>query len=194
MRFKASPINWVGSLVLAGLSLAGFSSNALAQGAVEVPGDLIYGPLDTAAVPTGGTLMLIALGVLLLGVAYGAMRYNPRSNRLIAAGLLALAGIGAALLGPDLVGTAQANSLKSLDNPAGGSVTVPSGCETYQNSSGVALRIISITGPTCSGNAPVSRTEPTPRLLCGPLCEPGTTILANGDQCATYYNNPCAPG
>lgn len=178
------------ALALAGLALAGTSPHALAQ--AEVPGNLVYAPLAAAAVPSGGTMALLALAVLLLGIAFGFLRRHPQSGRLIAAGLLALAGIGAALLGPDLVGTAQANSLKSLDNPAGGSVTVPSGCETYQNSSGVALRIISITGPTC--NAPVSRTEPTPRLLCGPLCQAGITILANGDQCATYYNDPCVPG
>ena len=120
-----------------------FSSLALAQA-----GSLNYGPIGQA-VPTGSGPLLVLLGVLLGG--FGMLALHLRNKGRGMGTLLVMASSIIVLGGSLYVQNAGAPQVSvELDNPTGGSVTVPVGPMTYINTSGVVLRINAISEP-CEG-------------------------------------------
>ena len=121
-----------------------FTSLALAQG-----GSLSYGPAGQA-VPTGSGLWLGLLGILLAGFALFALHLHNKGSGMTT--LLVVASSLVALAGGLYVQDAGAPPASvELDNPQGGTVTVPVGPLQYINTSGISLRVNAITEPCQNG-------------------------------------------
>lgn len=121
-----------------------FTSLAFAQG-----GSLDYGPVGQA-IPTGNGLWLALLGVLVVG--FGSLALHRRANGKAMTTLLVVASSLVVLAGGLYVQDAGAPPASvELDNPRGGTVAVPVGPLQYINTSGISLRVNSISEPCQDG-------------------------------------------
>lgn len=149
------------------------------------PGTLAYGPVT--AVPVGGGFMLIALGLLMAGVAFVVMRRSGTSGHMAAIMVLAVGGFAVSISGANLVHKAWAGvDMISLDIPSGGVVDVPPGDWTFVNNTGIDQTILQLRLPFCPNDFLVEQLEPTPECYVG-------LVLANGDMCTTSTTLNCPP-
>jgi hypothetical protein len=125
-------------------------------------GSLTYVPVVTQgagaqAVPIP-SLFLIPLGLILAVFGYRAIKNNGSS---VLGALLGIAGAAAVVSGGVVVQEAYADqpSIK-LSNPAGDTIPVPMDVNfVYENTSGVALRIDSVSFPSGSGSNNAAPTQ-----------------------------------
>jgi len=149
-----------------------FSTSAFAQ---VQDGSMTYVPANAqaTAVPIP-SLFLIPMGLMMAVFGYRAIKNNSSA---VLGLILGLAGTMAVVSGGVIVQDAYAVQPSIvLGNPAGDTIPVPMDVNfVYENTSGVALRIQSITFPTGAGSN-----------NAGPVhCTQGLT-LQSGDTCNVH--------
>jgi len=178
--------------LLAGISLLMGTTSALAQSV----GSLEYSPdsvAAAAAIPVGGGLFLVLLGVLLAVLGYRKISLDRVSRHVLPGIFLGLLALSFTLAGGQLLYKANASDITYLDNPNGDVVAIWSGYQEYQNTSGTLLRITRITldcqiigqdeGASLeSGSGPISKPS-----RIGDQCIAGVTVLDQNEVCITYY-------
>ncbi|KZX60246.1 hypothetical protein A3709_13220 [Halioglobus sp. HI00S01] len=166
----------------AAISSLTLSSVAFAQ----TSGTLTYGPAPVTAAPTPvdsvapavpvpiPSLLLIPLGVVLALIGYRALR-SSQGRKLLSVMLL---GVGLTLSALGSLNIPQAlASMLALDNPEGGVIDLPVGLVEISNTSGVALKLGSLSiDPSCTSQAP-STTQ----------CE-NDLILESDKSCSVDYD------
>lgn len=160
---------WTQRLSLAALAASGTVS-AWAQG--TPPGHIDYGPPGATAVPTLGEWALGLLGLLLVAMAYRALR--RRAHGQLLAQLLLVGGLVAGLLtGGDVLRPAMAIvPTASFSAASGGTVDVGFGVTQVSNTSGVAQQIKALRA-TEGGQW----TDPEPE---SPRCTVGRVVPVGG--------------
>ena len=161
------------SLAVSALGATLFHTDVFAGAA----GTLVYAPVAPAtaasSVPSLTGSMLIVMSLLLAAVAYRMFRQGGSNGSKF---LLLLLGGGILVSGASgvkLISDAYAAVSHSLGNPAGGVEPISSGDNNiYTNTSGVDLRIQSVTPPAGCPN-PVSASR----------CDAGDVLL-NTEQCS----------
>ena len=177
---------------LAGVSLLLGTTSALAQSV----GSLEYSPDSVTAIPVGGGLFLVLLGVLLAVLGYRKISLDRVSRHVLPGIFLGLLALSFTMAGGQLLYKANASDSTDLDNPHGDVVTIWSGYQEYRNTSGTLLHITRITlncqvgvqdeGATLeSGSGPISK----PSRIWD-QCIAGETVLNENEICTTNYP-PC---
>ncbi len=143
-------------------------------------GSLTYGPAVATAAPTGTmpipipSLLLLPMAIALVVLGYRTLR--TRGSRRILGGLLLALGAGLGAMSSLQIHQAIAALVIELNQPGGGTVNIPVSGAEYVNTSGVALKIGSVTPPpSCATTAPVDE------------CVTGL-VLNNGESCSTIYD------
>ncbi len=129
------------ALIGLGVLLAG---NAASAG---VPGTITHGPLSATAVPTMGGYALILLAVLMLLVVARLLRDRQLKGSQFMLAALVTGAIASGASGIKLVSEAYAVPLPnpiSLDNPAGGTLSLGPDLNCVTNSTGIAQQILDI--------------------------------------------------
>lgn len=134
------------------------SGSGLAVGLVLMSANVQAGNLGTITyAPTAAVPGLQGVGLLLLAVLLGvvALRLMAKSsNRWSALAALGVSATVAGLGGVQILQDVSAITVPiQLNNPAGGTASVPTFYQEYINSSGVVLNIVSVTSPTCVGDS-----------------------------------------
>ncbi|NRA42863.1 MAG: midcut-by-XrtH protein [Pseudomonadales bacterium] len=158
----------------AAISSLTLSSVAFAQ----TSGTLTYGPAPVSSAPAVPvpipSLLLIPLGVLMAVIGYRTLR-GPQGRKLLSVMLLG-AGLTLSALGSLNIPQALASMLE-LDNPEGGVINLPIVPAEISNTSGVALKLGTLSiDRSCTSKAP-STTQ----------CE-SNLILESGESCAVDYD------
>ena len=147
-------------------AVAGAPALALAQASNAV---VSYAPLASSSVPTLGEWGALGLSALVAIAAFRALR-KKQGSRVVMSLALTAAGLLAAAQGSGVLGNAAAMIAFEMDNPAGGSVALPLGLgvRPVQNTSGVPLRVLSVTPDT-------SRDDPATTCTVGLVLAPGAS-------------------
>jgi len=134
------------------------------------------------ATPAPGTMILMALGLLITFIAFRKMRHLSVGRPLAAILLLAGLSFFEAMTGHSLITKASATIVPTESITGGGTLmfTLGNGSEAFvQNNTGVSQQITSI-------SVPPPNTFVTP--AASPQCQVGT-VLAPGAGCYVQLNN-----
>lgn len=135
----------------------------------QVPDVVVsYAPV-AASVPTLGEWGALGLSALVAFAAIRALR-NKQGSRAVMSLALAAAGLLAAAQGSGFLGNAAAMILFEMNSPAGGTVQLPVGygVRPVENTSGVPLRVLSVTPDN-------SRDDPATTCTAGLIVPPGAS-------------------
>lgn len=141
-------------------------------------GNLLYSP-NLNPIPTGSTVLYIAVAVVLALLGVYTLRKQPPGSSMTSVGTFLLLGVIA--VSELWIGTkvhALVGSTQSfLSDPQGGSVVVVTGAQNFSNTSGVPMLIATLQPPCAVANT------------AGNACEIGTVLMA-GDSCDTDFTCP----
>jgi hypothetical protein len=171
-RCRATPTS--PELAAGALLITLAASHANAQSGI-----LRYGP-SSQDVPTMGTLAIGLLGIAIAGLAYAGLGKNvwrcSRHLSLIGAALVAGLSVLAAVHSDRIL--ALAVPVTSLSQPAGGTVTIPTGLSQFRNDTAILQRIRSMSSPCANGS---------PNMASSDACAVGVE-LAPGALCDSQYS------
>ncbi len=156
---------------------------------VSPVGTMDYGPSIATAVPIGGGVFLMILGIFLGAIAYRKISRNGAAGNMAASILLVIGAIAFSMTGGQMLHQAYAGlSTTPLSNPQGGTVDIFPGYQEYENTSGAPLKISAINLNNCPAPSAQALVESV-----NPQCIPGSTVLEIGGICTTNYP-PCIAG
>jgi hypothetical protein len=136
---------------------------------------VVYSPITFVPLLDGPLQLVLAL--LLGAVAFWFLR-NRTGRNLAAAAILGLGAAFASFQGMELVSDAFAQpdpDNNPFDQSGGGQFAISCNYETHQNTTGVSLRVNSVTYPDCPTSSPA-----TTRNGVSDECVPGYVIGAGG--------------